>query len=81
LTARGGVAHRAGVRGRPKGDPYGVLGIAPSATAADVQRAYRRRARLLHPDVAGDGATSRMAELNLARDEILARLRPPNGPS
>jgi molecular chaperone DnaJ len=60
------------------GDPYSILGLAPGATAADVQRAYRRRARLLHPDIAGEGATTRMAELNLARDTVLALLRPPD---
>jgi molecular chaperone DnaJ len=67
------------MRGRPLGDPYAVLGLAPGATAADVQRAYRRRARLLHPDIAGEGGTMRMAELNLARDTVLALLRPPDG--
>ncbi len=56
-----------------------MLGLAPGATAADVQRAYRRRARLLHPDVAGEQATTRMAELNLARDAVLALIRTPNG--
>jgi molecular chaperone DnaJ len=69
----------AGVRGRPMGDPYAVLGLAPGATVADVQRAYRRRARLLHPDIAGEAATARMAELNLARDTVLAEIRPPDG--
>jgi molecular chaperone DnaJ len=67
------------VRGR-SGDPYAVLGLSPGATAEDVQRAYRRRARLLHPDIAGEGATARMAELNLARDQVLARLRTLDGP-
>jgi curved DNA-binding protein CbpA len=57
-----------------------VLGLSPGATAEDVQRAYRRRARLLHPDIAGEGATARMAELNLARDQVLARLRTLDGP-
>jgi molecular chaperone DnaJ len=70
----------AGVRGRPLGDPYAVLGLAPGATVADVQRAYRRRARLLHPDIAGEQGTARMAELNLARDTVLAQLQPPDGP-
>jgi hypothetical protein len=65
------------MRGRPS-DPYAVLGLAPGATAADIQRAYRRRARLVHPDIAGPGATSSMAELNLARDDLLKRL-PPGG--
>jgi len=63
------------MRGRPS-DPYALLGLAPGATAADVQRAYRRRARLVHPDVAGPQATARMAELNQARDELLKRLPP-----
>jgi curved DNA-binding protein CbpA len=79
LTGPVDVPHGAGVRGRPPGDPYAVLGLAPGATAADVQRAYRRRARLLHPDIAGEGATTRMAELNVARDAVLSELRPPNG--
>lgn len=57
-----------------------MLGLSPGAAAADVQRAYRRRARLLHPDIAGEGATARMAELNLARDEVLARLRATDRP-
>jgi molecular chaperone DnaJ len=65
------------VRGKAFGDPYAVLGLAPGATAADVRRAYLRRARLVHPDVAGPAATTRMAELNHARDEILARLPAP----
>ena len=64
------------VRGRSFGDPYAVLGLAPGATAVDVRRAYLRRARLLHPDVAGPEATTRMAELNHARDVLLARLAP-----
>ena len=57
-------------------DLHAVLGLAPGATAADVQRAYRRRARVLHPDIAGPGATARMAELNRARDELMASLPP-----
>jgi len=57
-------------------DAHAVLGIAPGATAADVKRAYRRRARLLHPDIAGPQTTSRMAELNLARDALMAAFPP-----
>ena len=53
-----------------------MLGLAPGATAADVKRAYLRRARLIHPDVAGPAATSRMAQLNAARDVLLAKLGP-----
>ena len=31
-------------------DPYEVLGVGPSATGADIARAYRRLARAVHPD-------------------------------
>ena len=31
-------------------DPYAVLGVAPTATQAEIDRAYRRRQLLLHPD-------------------------------
>lgn len=32
------------------GDPYAVLGLAPTATADEITRAYRRQVRTLHPD-------------------------------
>ncbi len=57
------------------GEAYAVLGLAPGATVADVKRAYLRRARLIHPDVAGPAATSKMAQLNGARDVLIAKLR------
>jgi curved DNA-binding protein CbpA len=33
-------------------DPYEVLGVAPTADAAEIARAYRRRVREVHPDTA-----------------------------
>ena len=45
-------------------DPYGVLGIPPSANPAEVRAAYRRQARLRHPD--HGGSTQEMALLNAA---------------
>lgn len=34
-------------------NPYDVLGIEPSATAAEIRRAYRDKAKTLHPDQGG----------------------------
>jgi len=36
-------------------NPYDVLGIAASATPAEVKRAYRRKVLQCHPDAVGDG--------------------------
>ena len=45
-------------------DYYDVLGIAPDADAATVKRAYRARARELHPDMSADPhADARFSEL------------------
>ena len=54
-------------------DAYIVLGLAPGATRAEIRRAYRRRALEVHPDVAGRDTTAEMAQLNGARDDLLAR--------
>lgn len=58
-------------------DPYAVLGVAPTATAAEVRAAYRRRIALDHADRHGGDAAAaeRTRELNLARDTLLDPLR------
>jgi molecular chaperone DnaJ len=38
-------------------DPYGVLGVEPSASAAEIRRSFRRLALRLHPDRAGASST------------------------
>ena len=38
------------------GDPYTVLGISPTANSNEIKSAYRRLARLYHPDVNTDPA-------------------------
>lgn len=45
-------------------DYYEQLGVEPSASAAELRRAYRRRAREAHPDLAGSDAG--MTRLNEA---------------
>lgn len=47
-------------------DPHDVLGVSPGASSADVQAAYRRLARELHPDAPGGGDAEAMAAVNAA---------------
>lgn len=37
----------------PNLDPYKILGIEPSATREDIDKAYRKKAREAHPDRGG----------------------------
>lgn len=46
-----------------------ILGVTPTASAADIQAAYRAKARAAHPDNGGSDAA--MASLNAARDDAL----------
>ncbi len=56
-------------------DPYALLGVASTATAAELAAARRRLARQVHPDLGGDGDA--MQKLNWAYDEALRRLADP----
>jgi len=61
-------------------DAYAVLELAPSATADDVRRAYRRLARALHPDAnPGDAAAAerfrRVAEAHAVLADPIRRAR------
>jgi hypothetical protein len=53
-------------------DPFELLGIESTSTAADVHRARRRLAKRAHPDHGGDAA--RMQEINAAADAALISL-------
>ncbi|MFI4966428.1 MAG: J domain-containing protein [Caulobacterales bacterium] len=46
-----------------------MLGVAPDATTEEIQAAYTRLMRLVHPDKGG--ATGLAAQLNAARDRLL----------
>lgn len=59
-------------------DPYAVLGVAPTASAAQLSSARRRLAMQLHPDHGGDGEA--MQALNRAYDEAVRRLGEPPEP-
>lgn len=59
----------------PAFDIYAELGIASSASRAEIRAAYRLVAKAAHPDVSGPAdapfATARMARINAARDVLL----------
>lgn len=51
-------------------DPYEILGVARTASSDDIQRAYRRLAKKLHPDLnpGNKEAEERFKEVSLAND-------------
>lgn len=55
----------------PEADLYEVLGVEPGASADEITRAYRRRARSLHPDTSADaGSGDRFSVLAAAYDVL-----------
>jgi hypothetical protein len=46
-----------------------ILGVGPGANRAEIEQAYRRLIRRVHPDVGG--AAGLAAQLNVARDVLL----------
>lgn len=55
-------------------DYYKILGVAAGASAAEIKRAYRRLARLYHPDLNTEARDEHIKRLNEAY-EILSNAR------
>jgi curved DNA-binding protein CbpA len=68
----------------PRQDPYRVLGLVPGATPGEIRSAYRRLAKLHHPDAAGERSLPRFLAIRAAYEELLdgdGRLRVPGWPA
>ncbi len=65
---------------RASHEPHEILRVRRGASRGEISRAYRARARQIHPDVSGADTTTDMAELSAARDALLSRT-PPEGAS
>jgi preprotein translocase subunit Sec63 len=57
-------------------NPYKVLGLEEGASEEDVKKAYRRMARVYHPDLHPDDpeANQKMNEINEAYDALTNRI-------
>ena len=53
-------------------DCYKILGVRQNATAAEIKRAYRQKAKLLHPDASQDSATTEEFRRLVRAYEILS---------
>lgn len=53
-------------------DPYKALGVSPSASDDEIQKAYRKLVKKYHPDVnpGDENAERKMREINAAYDQI-----------
>lgn len=61
-------------------DPYRKLYVQPDAPQEVIEAAHRALVKLHHPDIAGPGATTRMAAINAAYDKLRDPNRRPPAP-
>jgi curved DNA-binding protein CbpA len=54
---------------------YSLLGVSQSATSGDIKKAFRARAKRLHPDIAGEKAAGEMRKLLTAYEVLSNRDR------
>src|SRR4051794_7145671 len=52
------------------GDPWRTLGLTPGASVEEIRRAYRRLAKVNHPDAAGEGALPRFLAIQAAYEQL-----------
>ena len=57
-------------------DPYRMLELPPGATLDEVKRAYRRLAKVYHPDAAGEAALPRFLAIQAAYEQLLTGASP-----
>ena len=54
----------------PNADPWRTLGLSPGATQDEIRRAYRRLAKVNHPDAAGESALPRFLAIQAAYEQL-----------
>ncbi len=52
-------------------DYFKVLGVRPGASLAEIKKAYRKKAKILHPDTSRDESSKKFRELVTAYEKIL----------
>lgn len=55
----------------PQPDPYRTLGLVPGASLNEIRSAYRRLAKLYHPDAAGERALPRFLAIQAAYERLV----------